>query len=101
MFVSVCGVHCIICIKVCYVFTVLSLCVLKNHNKWAGYKTRSWSWSWSFTRSRTSTAPFYRTPPLISCLDTATAPDIDLGVQLPAFDVLFVLNIARRQSEVR
>ena len=57
----------------------------------AGYKTRSWSWSWSFTRSRTSTAPFYRTPPLIGCLDTATAPDIDLGVQLPAFDILFVL----------
>ena len=52
----------------------------------AGYKTRSWSWSWSFTRSRTSTAPFYRTPPLIGCLDTATAPNIDLGVQLPAFD---------------
>ena len=47
-------------------------------------------------------APFYRTPSLIGCLDTATAPDIvDLGVQLPAFDVLFVLNIARRQSEVR
>ena len=67
----------------------------------AGYKTRSWSWSWSFSRSRTSTAPFYRTPPLIGCLDTATAHDIDLGVQLPAFDVLFVLNIARRQREVR
>ena len=24
-----------------------------------------------------------------------------VGVQLPAFDILFVLNIARRQSEVR
>ena len=44
----------------------------------AGYKARCWSWS--FTRSRTSTASFYRTPPLIGCLDTATAPNIDLGV---------------------
>ena len=26
------------------------------------------------------TAPFHRTPPLIGCLDTATAPNIDLGV---------------------
>ena len=24
-----------------------------------------------------------------------------VGVQLPAFDILFVLNIARRQSQVR
>ena len=85
------------CLPICLRFFLFFLCVCLE----AGYKTRSWSWSWSFTRSRTSTAPFYRTPPLIGCLDTATAPDIDLGVQLPAFDVLFVLNIARRQSEMR
>ena len=83
------------CLPICLRFFLFFLCVCLE----AGYKTRSWSWS--FTLSRTSTAPFYRTPPLIGCLDSATAPDIDLGVQLPAFDVLFVLNIARRQSEVR
>ena len=31
----------------------------------------------------------------------AQTPQETVGVQLPAFHILFVLNIARRQSEVR